>query len=125
MIRNLRSACLLLSWLWVLGGALRPCGPAHAASAHAASVQADDSTTVLALGGWFRLRFEAEGVYRLTPEWLQSVGISPSLVRTDRLALYGGGRGSLPEANATPRPSVPMYLRPANSFCTTFPVPRT
>ena len=110
MIRNLRSACLLLSWLWVLGGALRPCGPAHAASAHAASVQADDSTTVLALGGWFRLRFEAEGVYRLTPEWLQSVGISPSLVRTDRLALYGGGRGSLPEANATPRPSLPMPI---------------
>ncbi|NBW43854.1 MAG: hypothetical protein EBR29_08605, partial [Sphingobacteriia bacterium] len=85
MIRNLRGAACLLAWFLVLGGALQPCGPAHAASSHAVSVQAGDSTTVLALGGWYRLRFEAEGVYRLTPEWLQSVGISPSLVRTDRL----------------------------------------
>ena len=104
-----RTSILLGCLVWA-GVALRPCGPAHAALAHAASVQADDSTTVLALGGWFRLRFETEGVYRLTPEWLQSVGIAPSLVRTDRLSLYGGGRGSLPEANATPRPSVPLPI---------------
>lgn len=105
---NLKSLRICL--LGLAGVALRPVGPAHAASAHAASVQAADSTTVLAHPGWFRLRFNAEGVYRLTPEWLQSAGISPSQVQTDRLALYGGGRGSLPEANATYRPNAPLPL---------------
>jgi len=105
---NFRGLWICL--LGLVGVALRPLGPAHAHWAHAVSVQAADSTTVLAHPGWFRLQFSTEGIYRLTPEWLQSAGISPSQVQTDRLALYGGGRGSLPEANATFRPNAPLAL---------------
>lgn len=59
---------------------------------------------ILSAGDWYRLRFASEGLYKLTPEWLQTVGLSPSRVRTDELVLYGGGRGMLPEANSAYRP---------------------
>lgn len=55
-------------------------------------------------GDWFQMQFAGEGIYKITPQWLQSMGLNPSRVHTDRLVLFGGGRGPLPEANNSVRP---------------------
>jgi len=64
-----------------------------------------DTSSVLAAGSWFRLAFGSEGIYKLTPSWLISKGISLSLVQTGQLAIFGGAGGPLPEHNAQDRPS--------------------
>lgn len=55
-------------------------------------------------GNWHQMQFSREGIYKITPQWLQTMGLQPSRVHTDRLVIFGGGRGPLPEANNVPRP---------------------
>ncbi len=55
-------------------------------------------------GDWFQMGFAGEGIYKITPQWLQSVGLHPTRVHTDRLVVFGGDRGPLPEANNAVRP---------------------
>ncbi|MFM7747315.1 MAG: hypothetical protein ACKO7X_05280, partial [Bacteroidota bacterium] len=44
----------------------------------------------LKFGDWFQMQFAGEGIYKITPQWLQSMGLNPSRVHTDRLVLFGG-----------------------------------
>lgn len=55
-------------------------------------------------GDWFQMQFAGEGIYKITPQWFQSMGLNPGRVHTGRLVVFGGGRGPLPEANWAERP---------------------
>jgi hypothetical protein len=57
---------------------------------------ADNS--VLAAGQWFKIGVTTDGIYKLTYEQLQQLGLQGS-VASSAVALYGNGGGMLPQAN--------------------------
>ncbi len=58
---------------------------------------ADNS--VLSSGEWFRFCVEETGVYRLTYNDLQSLGMSPASLQKQNIRIYGNGGGTIPDAN--------------------------
>jgi hypothetical protein len=68
----------------------------------ASSNFADNS--VLASGNWFRIKLNQDGIYRVTYEELNQMGVAVTGLRSENIRLYGNGGGMLPELNSTYRP---------------------
>jgi hypothetical protein len=69
------------------------------------SVQPKSSTTtasnsVLASGNWYKVAVSVDGIYKLSYEQLQEMGMNVSGVNPKNLRVYGNGGGMLPKANA-------------------------
>lgn len=58
------------------------------------------SSSVLGSGSWYKVSVNADGVYKLTYEQLQELGMNVSAVNPKNLRVYGNGGGMLPKANA-------------------------
>ncbi len=63
------------------------------------SVHQYPEVSVLASGSWFRICTSEEGIYQLTYQDLNSLGVNLSQVEKSTIQLYGNGGGMLPEAN--------------------------
>ncbi len=72
------------------------------ATLHSPSVQQYPASSVLSDGNWFRVCLDKEGVYRLTHQDLEELGMNPSQVDKATIQIYGNGGGMLPESNAIP-----------------------
>ncbi len=59
----------------------------------------------LASGEWFRFMVAADGVYRITYEQLQSIGVDVNGLNSDRINIYGNHFGQLPYQNNVERPT--------------------
>jgi len=70
-------------------------------SARASSEFADGS--VLASGDWFRVEVATDGIYRLTRENLETLGMDMNSIDPRKIRIYGNGGGMLPALNSAPR----------------------
>ncbi|MBW1297259.1 type IX secretion system sortase PorU [Aquimarina litoralis] len=57
------------------------------------------SNSVLATGDWFRFYVDKTGVFRITPEFLASLGMDVSSVNPNTIKIYGNGGRMLPLLN--------------------------
>jgi hypothetical protein len=55
--------------------------------------------SVLAQGSWYKMSLDKTGVYQLTYQALQAMGLNPSSFDPRNIRIYGNGGGILPEAN--------------------------
>lgn len=69
-------------------------------SAQAKSVSSYASNSVLASGNWYKVAVDAEGIYKLSYEQLQGMGMNVGSVNPKNLRVYGNGGGMVPRANA-------------------------
>lgn len=60
----------------------------------------NSQNSVLATGDWYRLGIVSDGIYKITPAFLNSLGISSANIDPNNIRIYGNGGGMLPEANA-------------------------
>jgi len=58
--------------------------------------------SVLAVGNWYRICVENEGIYRIGRPDLVELGLNPAQIDKSTLQLFGNGGGMLPESNAQP-----------------------
>ena len=58
--------------------------------------------SVLANGQWYKMSVETDGMYRITPSYLQSNGLDGSNLSIQSIRVFGNGGGMLPEENADP-----------------------
>lgn len=61
-------------------------------------------SSVLSSGNWFKIAVKKHGVYKITYNQLQKLGVSPGKIDPRLIRLYGQEGGMLPQPNATPRP---------------------
>ncbi|HSG68641.1 MAG TPA: type IX secretion system sortase PorU [Bacteroidales bacterium] len=59
--------------------------------------------SVLAEGEWYRLATSETGIYSITANDLESMGISLSAIDPRKIRLFGNGNGIVPEKNSDPR----------------------
>lgn len=59
--------------------------------------------SVLASGDWYKIRISETGMYSITYQDMQAMGINMSSVTPSNIRLYGNGGGMLPESNAKAR----------------------
>ncbi len=59
------------------------------------------TNSMLATGDWYRLGIVADGMYKITPAFLSSIGLNPANIDPNNIRIYGNGGGMLPEANAS------------------------
>lgn len=57
------------------------------------------SSSVLASGNWFKLGVSQDGIYRITYDDLQTLGIDVNSIDPRRINIYGNGSGMLPQPN--------------------------
>lgn len=69
-------------------------------SSQAAFRIATATSSVLAEGTWYKIGIVNDGMYKLTPAFLSSLGIPVNSIDPRRIKVYGNGGGMLPEANA-------------------------
>lgn len=62
------------------------------------------SNSVLATGEWFRFYVEKSGVYRLSKNFIQSLGMNLNSVDPRKIKIYGNGGRMLPLKNNEPYP---------------------
>jgi hypothetical protein len=60
--------------------------------------------SVLATGNWFRIKVQQDGIYKVTYEQLNQMGIAVAGLKSENIRLYGNGGGMLPELNSVYRP---------------------
>jgi hypothetical protein len=60
--------------------------------------------SVLASGDWYRFYIEKSGVYKITKDFLQQLGINLNGVDPRKIKIYGNGGKMLPLANNNPTP---------------------
>lgn len=58
------------------------------------------SNSVLASGNWYKVAVNADGIYKLTYEQLQELGMNVESLDPRNIRVYGNGGGMLPKANA-------------------------
>ncbi|MCG3167361.1 MAG: hypothetical protein POELPBGB_03151 [Bacteroidia bacterium] len=58
------------------------------------------SNSVLGSGNWYKIAVNTDGIYKLSYEQLQEMGMNVSSVNPKNLRVYGNGGGMLPKANA-------------------------
>ncbi len=58
------------------------------------------SSSVLASGNWYKVAVNADGIYKLTYEQLQELGMNVENIDPRNIRVYGNGGGMLPKANA-------------------------
>jgi hypothetical protein len=59
--------------------------------------------SVLRTGDWYRIAVKDAGIYKITYQDLEGMGIDPGDIDPRNIRLYGNGNGMLEEANSTPR----------------------
>jgi len=57
------------------------------------------SSSVLASGDWFKFKVDTTGIYKITPQFLSSLGMNISTENANTIKIYGNGGKSLPLAN--------------------------
>ncbi len=62
------------------------------------------TSSVLSQGDWYRIRFNKNGVYKITGAEMKSMGIELSGLNPQTIQLYGNGGGMLPTDNIDSRP---------------------
>ncbi len=60
-------------------------------------------TSVLASGDWFKISVMETGIFKVTWNDLNELGMDMSGLQSDYIGLYGNGGGMLPQRNADPR----------------------
>lgn len=55
------------------------------------------NASVLSTGEWYKVRCQAEGIYKLDHEFLSNMGLDLTSVKFGSIQIYGGGGGMLPE----------------------------
>jgi hypothetical protein len=65
-----------------------------------ATKQKAATNSVLANGTWYKFGVTQDGVYRLSYEFLNALGVDLSALPVQNLRIYGNGGGMLPERNA-------------------------
>ncbi|CAN1547779.1 Peptidase_C25_N domain containing protein [Flavobacteriaceae bacterium] len=63
------------------------------------------ANSVLATGDWYRFYIEKSGVYKITKDFLQQLGINLNGIDPKKIKIYGNGGKMLPLANNTFYPS--------------------
>ena len=63
-----------------------------------AKTNAFGTNSVLANGSWYKMSVSNDGLYKITPAYVQEVGLG-SGVKISNLAVFGNGVGQLPERN--------------------------
>ncbi len=61
------------------------------------------SASVLKNGSWFKFKVSANGIYKITYNDLQKMGMDVSGIDPRNIRIYGNGGQMLPESNAAPR----------------------
>ena len=56
--------------------------------------------SVLASGDWYKVAVSQDGLYRITYDDLESMGMNVNAINPSRLNVYGNGGGMLPQSNA-------------------------
>jgi hypothetical protein len=59
--------------------------------------------SVLSSGKWYKIAVNKDGIYKITYQDLQKMGIDPSMINPLNIKIYGNGGGMLPEDNYTQR----------------------
>lgn len=95
-----RSGRLLRRWSAPPKYQLRPLSPPSARLSSASFA----SQSVLSNGRWYKLATGGAGVYRITSQTLQALGIDAGSVDPRMLRIYGQKGGLLPQPNSTPPP---------------------
>lgn len=67
-------------------------------------VFADNSVLATGSGEWFKINVVSDGVYRISYDFLQSIGVDVDNINPQHLNIYGNGFGRLPELNSEFRP---------------------
>jgi len=61
--------------------------------------------SLLETGDWYRMTLAKDGVYRVTYDFLNSLGVNASGLNSDRINVYGNNNGLLPFVNNVPVPT--------------------
>jgi len=59
--------------------------------------------SVLSKGEWYRIAARETGIYKISSQDLESMGINPGQIDPRNIRIYGNGSGMLEEANSLPR----------------------
>jgi hypothetical protein len=59
--------------------------------------------SVLQNGDWYRIGVKETGIYKITYQDLENMGINPDAIDPGNIRLYGNGSGMLDESNGVPR----------------------
>lgn len=57
------------------------------------------ANSVLATGDWFQFYIEKSGIYKITYDFLEQLGMSPASINPKHIQIYGHGGGMLPLQN--------------------------
>lgn len=60
--------------------------------------------SVLSSGNWYKIAVSEDGIFKVTFEMLQELGISAQSIQSANIRLFGNGWGMLPERNSDYRP---------------------
>jgi hypothetical protein len=60
--------------------------------------------SVLSSGNWFKIAVSEDGIYKVSYELLEELGVPVNNIQTANIRLFGNGFGMLPERNADYRP---------------------
>jgi len=61
------------------------------------------ANSVLATGKWYRLATEKTGIYKITYDDLNNMGINPAELDPGKIRIFGNGNGIVPEKNSDER----------------------
>lgn len=75
----------------------------HASGLKGGDVYDNASTSVLAVGDWYRISVSSTGVYKLSYSDLAAMGIPVAGLATGKIRIHGYGGGMLPERVGLPR----------------------
>lgn len=62
------------------------------------------TSSVMASGDWYKIGVAGDGIYRITYDFLENMGIDVDGIDPNQINIYGNGVGLLPMANSEPRP---------------------
>ncbi len=62
------------------------------------------TSSVMASGNWYKIGVPGDGVYRISYDYLDNIGIDVDNIQPDQINIYGNGAGLLPMSNSQPRP---------------------
>lgn len=61
------------------------------------------SNSVLAMGEWYKIAVDKDGVYKIDNAFLRNTGMDVDNINPKNIRIYGNGGGLLPEDNSKPR----------------------
>ncbi len=63
------------------------------------------SNSVLSSGTWYKVAVSADGIYKIDYNYLKkTLGVDPSTINVNKLAVFGNGGGMVPDKNSVARP---------------------